>query len=234
MPRDLFMEVTDPSVRVASRSRYTLPFSLAAHLLIVAALVSVSMLAPAMLPALHGSGIVFAHIGPLPEPPVPPPPVRRATESAPQPVNPDAAPVFVPESIEPEPPAPADTGVIDGIDLAVPGTGVIGEIEAEPAPPPPPPAPVRAGHDIQAPVKIVHVAPSYPVIALSARVQGTVILDAIIGTSGRVESVRVLRSIPLLDEAALGAVRQWVFVPSRINGRLVPVALTVTVTFRLD
>jgi protein TonB len=83
-------------------------------------------------------------------------------------------------------------------------------------------------------VKIVHVNPTYPAIAQAARVQGTVILDAIIGTNGRVESVRLLRSVPLLDEAALGAVRQWVFIPTRVNGRPVPVVMTVTVAFRLD
>jgi protein TonB len=234
MPRDLFADVRNPSVRVTSRSRYTLPLSLAAHVVAIAALVAIPMLAPAALPALHDSAIVFAHLPPPPTPPALPPPARRPSEPVAQPANPAAAPVTVPDSIEPEPPLAADTGVVDGIELGVPGT-VTGPIEVSlPAPPPTPVAPLRVGHEVEAPVKIVHVAPTYPAIAQSARVQGTVVLEAIVGIDGRVASARVLRSIPLLDEAALTAVRQWVYVPPRINGRPVPVMMTVTVAFRLN
>ena len=55
-----------------------------------------------------------------------------------------------------------------------------------------------------------------------------------IGEDGRVQQARVLRSVQLLDEAALTAVRQWVFTPTRLNGEPVPVVMTVTVTFRLQ
>ena len=61
-----------------------------------------------------------------------------------------------------------------------------------------------------------------------------VILEAVIGEDGRVRNVRVLRSIQLLDGAAVDAVRQWVFTPTLLNGQPVPVVMTVTVAFELQ
>jgi TonB family protein len=57
---------------------------------------------------------------------------------------------------------------------------------------------------------------------------------AIIGTDGKVEDAKVLRSTPLLDEAALEAVRAWEYTPTLLNGRPTPVIMTVTVQFRLN
>ena len=74
----------------------------------------------------------------------------------------------------------------------------------------------------------------YPSIAQSARVQGVVIIEATIGLSGRVTDTRVLRSIPLLDQAAIDAVKQWEFTPTTLNGTAVPVIMTVTVQFTLN
>jgi protein TonB len=61
-----------------------------------------------------------------------------------------------------------------------------------------------------------------------------VIIEALIGESGKVQDARVLRSIPLLDQAALDAVRQWAFTPTLVNGSAVPVIMTVTVNFTLQ
>jgi TonB family protein len=94
-----------------------------------------------------------------------------------------------------------------------------------------PPDAIRVGGNIKAPTKIRDVRPVYPDIAKAARVQGVVIIEAIIGPDGSVMDARVLRSIPLLDEAALDAVRQWRFVPTLLNGVPVPVIMTVTVNF---
>ena len=60
---------------------------------------------------------------------------------------------------------------------------------------------------------------------------GAVILEAVIGTDGAVRDVRVLRSIPLLDDAAVAAVKQWRYSPTLLNGVAVPVVMTVTVQF---
>ena len=90
------------------------------------------------------------------------------------------------------------------------------------------------GGNIQAPKKVTDVNPVYPPIAQSARVQGVVIIEAIIGPDGRVTEAKVLRSIPLLDAAALDAVKQWVYTPTLLNGVPVPVIMTVTVNFTLQ
>jgi TonB family protein len=95
-------------------------------------------------------------------------------------------------------------------------------------------APVRVGGDIKEPKRLVDVKPVYPEIAQQAGVQGIVIVEAIIGTDGAVESARILRPVPLLDQAALDAVTQWRYEPTLLNGQPVPVVMTVTVSFTLD
>jgi len=108
------------------------------------------------------------------------------------------------------------------------------EPERPPPPPPSPTQPVRVGGNIKVPTKLKDVPPVYPPIAQSARVQGVVIIEATIGGNGKVTNARVLRSIPLLDEAAIEAVRQWEFAPTLLNGVPIPVIMTVTVQFTLQ
>lgn len=116
---------------------------------------------------------------------------------------------------------------------------------AEPGMPPPPPpplppdqtlgdAPVRVGGNVKAPTKTKDVQPVYPDEAREARVQGVVILEVTVDAAGLVGDARVLRSIPLLDAAAIEAVQQWEFVPTLLNGRPVSVIMTVTVNFALQ
>ena len=78
------------------------------------------------------------------------------------------------------------------------------------------------------------MTPGYPAVAQASRVQGIVIIEATIGPDGRVRDARVLRSIPLLDDAALDAVKQWRYEPTLLNGVPVAVIMTVTVNFRLQ
>ena len=107
--------------------------------------------------------------------------------------------------------------------------GVVGGVAGGDAPD----GPVRVGGTIKDPQKLKHVNPSYPAEARQARVQGVVILEALISVDGRVQDVKVLRSVPMLDEPATEAVRQWVFTPTLLNGVPVPVIYTVTVNFAL-
>ena len=86
---------------------------------------------------------------------------------------------------------------------------------------------------MQAPRKIVNVAPRYPTHAQLAHIEGVVVLDAVIDATGRVTDVRVTRSIQALDQAAIDAVRQWRFTPTLLNGEPVSILLTVTVRFTL-
>jgi periplasmic protein TonB len=233
MPRDLFGDVSDPSVRVGSQSRYTVPLSLLAHLVVIVTLLLVPLMATGMLPEIRDN-VIFVGAPRLPEPPAPQraaPPERR------MPVAPDAAPVDVPRAITPETGLEVVEHDVVGIDGAIPGV-VGGEVDGVLTPPPPPPAarpqePVPVGGKVSVPAKVRDLAPIYPPIAQSARIEGVVILRATIGVDGRVTGLTLLKSIPLLDQAAMDAVRQWEYSPTLLNGVPVPVVMTVTVRFDL-
>ena len=91
----------------------------------------------------------------------------------------------------------------------------------------------RVGGAMQPPKKLKDVPPDYPPLAQEARVQGVVIMEVRIDEHGMVGDVRTLRSIPLLDQAAIDAVKQWQYTPTLMNGVAVPVRMTVTVNFSL-
>ncbi|MGH9162708.1 MAG: energy transducer TonB [Vicinamibacteraceae bacterium] len=92
---------------------------------------------------------------------------------------------------------------------------------------------VRVGEGMVPPKRIQHVDPVYPPDAQANRVQGTVVVEATIGTDGSVTDARILKSIPALDQAALDAVLQWKYTPTLLNGEPVVVVMTVTVNFTL-
>jgi len=94
--------------------------------------------------------------------------------------------------------------------------------------------PVRVGGDIRQPTKVQDRKPVYPADAQAERVQGVVIIEALIDESGSVVNARILRSIPMLDQASLAAVSGWRFTPTNVNGRPVGVLMTVTVNFALQ
>lgn len=168
-----------------------------------------------------------------PEMPAAPKPAVVAT---PSPVDVAGPPTVAPSEIKPE--APERPPVIANIPSAdvtagVPGAG--NRLSADTmnvAPPPKAADPVRPGGQVKAPARVTYAAPVYPAIAIAARVSGTVIVEAIIGVDGSVRDARVLRSIPLLDDAALTAVRQWHYTPTTLNG--IPVAVVMTVSVRFE
>ena len=192
---------------------------------------------------------VAAAPAPMPPPP-PPPPARRATPAKAQPVvsNRAAAPVEAPSAIVSAPDVPFDEdveGVEGGVEGGIAGGvvgGVLGGLLTMPAPPPPPapppvvapPAPVRIGGQITTPALLYRVEPEYPEVAVRAQVTGIVILEATVDTEGRVESVRVLRSITLLNNAAVEAVKHWRYSPLVLNGIPTPFVLTVTLNFSIQ
>jgi len=145
------------------------------------------------------------------------------------------APIETPEEVKPEEGSDlgVEGGVPGGVEGGVPG-GVVGGVVGGLPDAPPPPQAVRVGGQIKEPKKLKNVNPSYPDIAKQARVQGVVILECTISPQGKVTDVKVLRGIPLLDAAAIEAVKQWVYSPTLLNGVPVPVIMTVTVNFRLS
>src|SRR5262245_36123197 len=226
MPHDMFGDVVARPPAVRSRRPPLVLLSVCLHSGILLLMVVASIVAPDVVPfprqvlAFHEPVDVKLVDIDLPSPP------RRA--AAPPPgastVSRDAAPLEAPTGIPPEtgfenlPSVPSGvvSGSVDAIDL-------IGPVSAPPPPPPPPPPvvadPVHLHRGIRAPVKIADAAPVYPTLAVQTRVQGPVILEATIDAGGAVQSVRVLRGHPLLDQAALDAVQRWRYEPAQLNGQ---------------
>lgn len=207
---------------------YTIFVSVVAHCAAVAALVSASIMASDVLPAVRRS-MDFIHVRAI----APPPPPRRAPTTGVTPPTAAVIPFDAPSGIHEElpvepPPAATDADSIVASDAPLPAP----PISAVP-PPVVPREPIRVGGLIQAPRKLSTVAPVYPPIARSAHVEGLVILEAIIGEDGQVRDVRALKTNPLLEQAAVDAVRQWRFTPTLLNGEPVSVVMTVTVMFSL-
>lgn len=248
-------EAVNPPARPRRQQVVTIALSVIAHTAIVGALL--------ILPLLYLSdrlpnppdmmAFVMTSAPPPPPPPPPPPaapqqkpqPVKRNVEPTPvpQPVAPTPAPVEAPSTITapaplPDVPVRELAGIEGGVAGGIAG-GVAGGVPLMPAPPPPPPPPpappkpVRVGGDIAEPRLVHRVEPDYPSIAISARKEGVVILEATVGADGAVQQVRVLRSEPLLDKAAADAVKQWRYAPLQLNGIAYPFILTVTVSFNL-
>jgi TonB family protein len=113
------------------------------------------------------------------------------------------------------------------------------ELNATPAPFSPAPlwhsGAVSVGDGIAPPAKVKNVLPVYPLEAQNARIQGVVIVEVRIEPEGRVSNLRLMRSVPELDQAALDAVSQWEFAPTPDrDGRPTPVIMAVTVQFTLS
>jgi periplasmic protein TonB len=244
MQQRLFEDLIESDV-VAHKTKqgYTLPVSIAIHAIVLLAVVVVPLLTSEELP--EPTSVVKAFFvepaAPPPPPPPPPPPAPRQ-QNQPKPMstpvpteNKFQAPVETPEQVKPEEGIDlgVEGGVPGGVEGGVPG-GVVGGVVGGLPDAPPPPQAVRVGGQIKEPKKLKNVNPSYPDIAKQARVQGVVILECTISPQGKVTDVKVLRGIPLLDAAAIEAVKQWVYSPTLLNGVPVPVIMTVTVNFRLS
>jgi protein TonB len=239
------------------KPRYmTAGVSAVAHLVVLGAVVGLPILyASDELPT-PPDMLAFVMEAPVPPPPppapAPTPPAPKPTPTKPsQPTLqtakplPPVAPVTAPSAITPETgleaaasaAANVQAGFEGGISGGVVG-GVVGGIETGAPPPPPPPkpvpqGPVRVGGQIKAPQLTHRVDPTYPAMAQSAQVQGAVVLEATVDKTGRVQSVRVVRSHPMLDAAAIAAVKQWRYEPLNLNGQAMPFILTVTVSFTM-
>jgi len=162
----------------------------------------------------------------------------RHTEEPAAPKAPDVAPapVEAPSSIAPE------TGAEQSVDGAagVSGGGLPGDGAAETSAAASSGSggagPFRVGGStgIKPPRKIKDVKPVFPQEALSARAHGNVIIEATIGADGKVQHTTIVKSIVVLDQAAVDAVRQWEYAPSMLNGAAVAVLMLVVVTFTIQ
>jgi protein TonB len=176
-------------------------------------------------------------IAPPPPPPPPPPPtvvktvvkpVARLIQSG-KLMQPRAIPkeVAVFKEAELPPDVVNNTGVFGGI----PGQGI--SAMAPPPPKPTTPTRVKQGGNVTAASIITQTRPVYPPLARQARIQGNVVLHAIIDKDGKVAQLEVISGHPLLVQAALDAVKQWRYKPTQLNGDPVEVDTTITVTFTM-
>lgn len=224
----------------ARRRASVLPVSIAAHIAIIGAFLTAPLFGDIAFPP-PNRPLNYAYTS-IELPPPPPVAIAPAPPKQAQTTSPTKAPLDAPTDITPESliefsqATGADgRGDPDGAPFGI--DGAIGPPVA--ALPPLPPAPVerrpqKVGGQIQPPRRIVSVAPIYPPHAQSARIEGTVEIEALIGEDGKVRNATVVKGTLMLNDAALRAVRQWVFTPTRLNGEPVAVIMTVTVVFSLN
>ena len=137
------------------------------------------------------------------------------------------------------PPSTGVAGVVGGVPGGVPGGsmgGVLGGVlSSTPVAIPKAATPqrVRVSQGVSQGLLIHKVQPAYPPLARQARIQGTVVLQALIGKDGAIQNLHVVSGHPMLTGAALDAVKQWRYKPYFLNGEPVEVETTINVNFTL-
>lgn len=198
--------------------------------------------------------LVTLLVAPPPPPPPPPPatpPARvKVVKVASDIVNgrlmtPSKIPKKIAMIKEAQTPPPVISGgVVGGVPGGIPGGqlggvigGILGSLSRAPAVPklykPPPPQRVRVSQGVTQGLLIRRTPPSYPVLAREARIQGAVVLAAIIAKDGTIKNLQLVSGHPMLAPAAISAVKQWRYKPYLLNGQPVEVETTITVNFRL-
>jgi protein TonB len=229
--------------------RATIPIAYILEVILVGVMVLVPLIYTEALPKAQ---LMTFLVAPPPPPPPPPPPAAAPPVRVQRRVTAEdimRAPTVIPKTIaqikdEPEPvqTGPA-VGVVGGVPGGMPGGtpgGVLGSIitGAAAAPPPPPPQAttprrVRVGGQVDAAKLIFGPRPEYPPLAKMARIQGKVVLEAIISRDGTIQDLKVVSGHPLLVKSALEAVQRWRYQPTLLNGEPVEVITEVEVNFTL-
>jgi protein TonB len=229
------------------------------QVVVVGTMLLAPLVFPATLPQLQSYVTLVAPGPPAPPPPPPAPGATVRPRGAVRPYRPDVitAPRSMPDhaaQIVDDPLDFADVGMPGGVKGGIPGgltDGIVGGVLSQtPAAPPPPvavrttPTPAAApgppaikryvqGGLVKLASPIRRVDPVYPQLARTARIEGVVELEGIIGIDGRIHDLKVKGGHPFLVQAAVEAVRQWLYNPGTLNGELVEVIAPITVTFRL-
>jgi periplasmic protein TonB len=236
---------------------WTVTLSFAAEFLAIGVMILIPLIWTEALPK---ASLVNFLTAPAPPPPPPPPPppaqVIKVVHVAPRQFNGQTlqAPREIPKQVamitEDALPPSNIGGQVGGVEGGIPGGTGLGGLGgggfAPPPPPPPPPpkvvdvkpkveGPQRVSSGVQQAKLIKHPTPLYPPIAKSARIQGTVVLQAIIGKDGTVQNLKMISSSsPLLVQSAMDAVKQWVYQPTLLNNEPVDVITEITVNFTLQ
>jgi protein TonB len=230
-------------MRTRGGKRFLFWAALAVHAAALAGLIIVPLVqVDRDLPRFESTATFLVHPSSAPPPPPPPPPAAARSSGSSKDARPrilDAsfvAPVSIPNALPAEEfGGNGDFGVPGGVEGGIPG-GILGAIVGGivDAPPPPKSAePVRLDFRKEEARPVTRVEPVYPDLAVQGRVQGVVILEVLVDDQGVPSSLNVLRSVPILESAAIEAVRQWRWNPYKVLERSVPFWVTVTVNFRL-
>src|SRR6201997_3274869 len=188
-------------------------------------------------------------VAPPPPPPPPPPPaaapvvvkkIQSELDNG-QLRTPTAIPKKIQMIKEDEPPPSAGpAGVVGGVPGAVPGGamgGVLGSVMSSvptAVPKVATPQRVRVSQGVSQGLRIHMVQPTYPPLARQARIQGIVVLEALIGKDGSIQNLHVVSGHPMLTNSALEAVKEWKYKPYYLNGEPVEVETTINVNFTLS
>lgn len=190
-------------------------------------------------------------------PPPPPPPAAAEVQHVVRQIQTDMlnngalrTPTKIPQKIqmikeeEAPPPMPASGGVVGGVPGGIPGGqmgGVIGSVisatsslASVPKFVPATPQRIRISAGVTKGLLIQRIEPPYPTLARAARVQGDVVLSAVIDTNGHITNLQLVSGHPMLVPAAIAAVKQWRYKPYLLNGQPVEVETTITVIFTLS
>jgi len=238
---------------------WTVLVSFAGQIILITVAVILPLIYTEVLPATTLNSFLVAP----PPPPPPPPPPQAAPPVVKVKVIPrqfDAGKLMAPKSVPKEiavikedelpPPSSGVAGVVGGVSGGVAGGavggvlgGIIGGIpSAAPPPPPPPPAVkkeappqrIKVGGAVIAASIVRKTSPVYPQLAKSARVQGVVHLAAVIAKDGTIQELHSLGGPALLIQAAMDAVKTWIYKPTMLNGEPVQVETTIDVNFTLN
>ena len=240
MFEDLVVSSPNPS---KTNKPWTVFISMAAQMFFLTIAILIPLIYTEALPKTLMATMLMA---PPPPPPPPPPPaavvkikpIQHLMEAGKL-----TAPKVIPKDIKiiKEEEVPDMGGMSGGVPGGVAGGsmggvigGVIGGMGGGPAPPKPTQTRIRQGGQVQAAKLVNKITPVYPPLAKQTRQSGTVRLHAIIAKDGSIQSLEVLGGPPLLQAAALDAVRQWRYQPTLLNGEPVEVETTVDVLFTLN
>jgi periplasmic protein TonB len=238
----MFDELVESSVvRKKTNTGWAVILSTAVQVCVLIVLVLIPLIYTQALPKAMMATLLVA---PPPPPPPPPPPaevpkvikpVARLIQQG-KLVQPRAIPkevaVFKEAELPPEAPV-SNSGVLGGVDQGLLGGLGAGPAVAAPPPPPPKQQRIKLGGQVVAAKLLAQPQPVYPPLARQARIQGNVVLHAIIDKDGRVGELQVISGHPLLVQSALDAVKNWRYQPTQLNGDAVEVDTTITVSFVL-
>ncbi len=231
--------------RIKTKRGWTTVVSVLLQMFMIGILVLIPLIYTEALPKTQLSAFLVA-----PPPPPPPPPPAAEVIRAVKVIQTDIVdgqlrtPTKIPEKVQmitedEPPPAVSSGGVVGGVPGGVPGGsmgGVLGGIIGSgpvSVPKMATPSRVRVSQGVVSGLAISQPKPLYPQMARMARVQGAVVLQAVISKNGAIENLRVVSGHPMLQQSALDAVRQWRYRPYLLNGEPVEVETQITVNFNL-